>query len=137
LGGDAATNIFFTTHQGIYDKTPVSEAFNAAYEAEYGKPPEAVFAALGYDGIKLMAAAITRAGTVDGAAVRVLVLRIADRRHLGHAHQEQQALRDHLQEVPRGAPADAQHTAVAGGVPCLRLRPGRHVLRGAVLPFLR
>jgi branched-chain amino acid transport system substrate-binding protein len=70
LGGDAATNVFFTTHQGIYDKTPVSEAFNAAYEGEYGKPPEAVFAALGYDGIKLMADAITRAGTIDGAAVR-------------------------------------------------------------------
>ena len=70
LGGDAATNVYFTTHQGIYDKTPVSEAFNAAYQAEYGKPPEAVFAALGYDGIKLMSDAITRAGTVDGAAVR-------------------------------------------------------------------
>ena len=70
LGGDAATNVFFTTHQGIYDKTPISEAFNAAYEAEYGNPPEAVFAALGYDGIKLMADAITRAGTIDGAAVR-------------------------------------------------------------------
>ena len=33
LGGDAATNVYFTTHQGIYDKTPVSEAFNAAYQA--------------------------------------------------------------------------------------------------------
>jgi branched-chain amino acid transport system substrate-binding protein len=70
LGGDAATNVYFTTHQGIYDKTPASEAFNAAYQAEYGKPPEAVFAALGYDGIKLMSDAITRAGSVDGAAVR-------------------------------------------------------------------
>jgi branched-chain amino acid transport system substrate-binding protein len=70
LGGDAATNIFFTTHQGIYDQTPISEAFNAAYEAEYGNPPEAVFAALGYDGIKLMADAIERAGSIDGAAVR-------------------------------------------------------------------
>ena len=70
LGGDAATNIFFTTHQGIYDQTPIAEEFNAAYEAEYGNPPEAVFAALGYDGINLMADAIERAGTIDGAAVR-------------------------------------------------------------------
>lgn len=70
LAGDAATNVFFTTHQGIYDQTPESEAFNAAYEAEYGNPPEAVFAALGYDGIKLMADAIARAGSTDGAAVR-------------------------------------------------------------------
>ncbi len=65
-----SSDVFFTTHQGIYDQTPVSEAFNAAYEEEYGNPPEAVFAALGYDGIKLMADAMTRAGTTDGAAVR-------------------------------------------------------------------
>jgi branched-chain amino acid transport system substrate-binding protein len=65
-----ASDVFFTTHQGIYDQTPISEAFNTAYEAEYGNPPEAVFAALGYDGIKLMADAIERAGTIDGAAVR-------------------------------------------------------------------
>jgi branched-chain amino acid transport system substrate-binding protein len=65
-----ANDVYFTTHQGIYDQTPVSEAFNAAYEEEYGNPPEAVFAALGYDGIKLMADAITRAGSTDGAAVR-------------------------------------------------------------------
>lgn len=70
LGGAAATNIFFTTHQGLYDDTPLTAAFNAAYEAEYGNPPEGVFAALGYDGIRLMADAITRAGTTDGAAVR-------------------------------------------------------------------
>jgi branched-chain amino acid transport system substrate-binding protein len=70
LGGAAATNVYFTTHQGIYDKTPASEAFNKAYKAEYGNPPEAVFAALGYDGIKLMADAMTRAGSIDGAAVR-------------------------------------------------------------------
>ena len=69
-GAEAANNVFFTTHQGIYDKTPASEAFNAAYQAEYGNPPEAVFAALGYDGVKLMADAMTRAGTIDGAAVR-------------------------------------------------------------------
>ena len=65
-----ASDVFFTTHQGIYDATPLSEAFTAAYEAEYGNPPEAVFAALGYDGIRLMADAITRAGSTDGAAVR-------------------------------------------------------------------
>jgi branched-chain amino acid transport system substrate-binding protein len=70
LGGDAATNIVFTTHQGIYDQTPIAEEFNAAYEAEYGNPPEAVFAALGYDAIYLMTDAIERAGTTDGAAVR-------------------------------------------------------------------
>jgi branched-chain amino acid transport system substrate-binding protein len=65
-----ASNVFFTTHEGIYGDDPAAAAFSEAYEAEYGNPPEAVFAALGYDGIKLMADAITRAGTLDGAAVR-------------------------------------------------------------------
>jgi len=65
-----ASNVFFTTHEGIYGDSPAAVAFGKAYEAEYGKPPEAVFAALGYDGIKLMADAMTRAGTIDGAAVR-------------------------------------------------------------------
>jgi branched-chain amino acid transport system substrate-binding protein len=65
-----SSDVFFTTHQGLYDDTPLTAAFNEAYEAEYGNPPEGVFAALGYDGIKLMADAIERAGTIDGAAVR-------------------------------------------------------------------
>ena len=69
-GNEAANNVFFTTHQGIYGDDPAAAAFAKAYEAEYGNPPEAVFAALGYDGIKLMADAMTRAGTIDGAAVR-------------------------------------------------------------------
>jgi branched-chain amino acid transport system substrate-binding protein len=66
----SASNVFFTTHEGIYGDDPAASAFSEAYEAEYGNPPEAVFAALGYDGIKLMADAITRAGTIDGVAVR-------------------------------------------------------------------
>jgi branched-chain amino acid transport system substrate-binding protein len=65
-----ASDVFFTTHEGIYGDDPAAAAFSEAYEAEYGNPPEAVFSALGYDGIKLMADAITRAGTIDGAAVR-------------------------------------------------------------------
>jgi branched-chain amino acid transport system substrate-binding protein len=65
-----ANDVYFTTHQGIYGDDPAAAAFAAAYEEEYGTPPEAVFAALGYDGIKLMADAIERAGSVDGAAVR-------------------------------------------------------------------
>ena len=70
LGGDATREVYFTTHQGIYGDDPAAQNFNAAYEAEYGNPPEAVFAALGYDGIKLMADAINRAGSLEGEAIR-------------------------------------------------------------------
>ncbi len=70
LAGDAARNVYFTTHQGIYDDAPEGVAFAEKYAAEYGNPPEAVFAALGFDGINLMADAMNRAGSTDGAAVR-------------------------------------------------------------------
>ncbi len=70
LAGEAAEGTVFTTHEGIYGESELGAAFNAAYEAEYGTPPPAVFSALGYDGIKLMADAINRAGSLEGAAVR-------------------------------------------------------------------
>ena len=44
-----------------YDKAP---------ETEYGEPPANVFAALGYDGIHLIADAINRAGSLEGVAIR-------------------------------------------------------------------
>ena len=70
LAGDAARNVFFATHQGVYGDEPAAEAFRAAFEAEYGNPPPSVFAALGYDGLLLMADAIGRAGDTEAAAIR-------------------------------------------------------------------
>ena len=70
LAGEATREVYFTTHQGIYGDDPIAKNFNAAYEAEYGNPPEVVFAALGYDGIKLMADAINRAGSLEGEEIR-------------------------------------------------------------------
>ena len=63
-------DVYFTTHQGIYDQSEKADAFIAAYEAKYGTPPENVFAALGYDGIYLMAAAMEAAGSAEGPAIR-------------------------------------------------------------------
>jgi branched-chain amino acid transport system substrate-binding protein len=70
LAGDAAHDVYFTTHQGIYGDDPAAQAFKTAYQAKTGSAPESVFAALGYDGVRLMADAITRAGSTDGVAVR-------------------------------------------------------------------
>jgi len=42
----------------------------AAYEKEYGRPPENAFAALGFDAVGLIADAIQRAGATDGKALR-------------------------------------------------------------------
>jgi branched-chain amino acid transport system substrate-binding protein len=70
LAGDNAREVYFTTHQGIYGDAPESVAFIEAYETEYGTKPEAVFAALGFDGINLMVDAIRRAGETGGEAIR-------------------------------------------------------------------
>jgi len=70
LAGDTAHDVYFTTHQGIYGDDPTAKNFSAAYQTEYGKAPDSVFAALGYDGIKLMADAINRAGSLEGPKVR-------------------------------------------------------------------
>ncbi|MFM9106188.1 MAG: ABC transporter substrate-binding protein [Chloroflexota bacterium] len=64
------SDVYFTTHQGIYGEDPAAKAFIEAYTAEFGAAPENVFAALGYDGVNLMAAAIEAAGSTDGPAVR-------------------------------------------------------------------
>jgi branched-chain amino acid transport system substrate-binding protein len=70
LAGENAREVYFTTHQGIYGDAPESKDFIAKFEEEYGKVPDAVFAALGFDGINLMADAITRAGETGGEKVR-------------------------------------------------------------------
>lgn len=70
LGGPAANGVFFTTHQGIYGDDPAGQQFTAAFQEKTGQAPNSVFAALGYDGVRLMADAINRAGALDGDKVR-------------------------------------------------------------------
>jgi branched-chain amino acid transport system substrate-binding protein len=70
LAGPAADGVVFATHQGVYGESPTADAFRAAFEGEYGTPPPSVFAALGYDGVLLMADAITRAGGTEPEAIR-------------------------------------------------------------------
>jgi branched-chain amino acid transport system substrate-binding protein len=71
LAGDQAVDVYFTTHEGIYgDQSPESKTFTDAFNTEYGKMPDSIFAALGYDGINLLCDAIKRAGDTDGEMVR-------------------------------------------------------------------
>jgi branched-chain amino acid transport system substrate-binding protein len=67
IAGKGANNVYYTTHS-LMDKTagtPEVQKFMAAYEAEYKTPPENAFAGLGYDTVKLLADAITRAKSTD------------------------------------------------------------------------
>jgi branched-chain amino acid transport system substrate-binding protein len=68
-GGPAVEGLVFTTHGFPADGTPTA-TFWANYEAEYGSPPDSVFAATGYDLIKVVEAGVTAAGTTDPAKVR-------------------------------------------------------------------
>lgn len=67
-GGPALENTYFTNHYSPDATNAESKAFVAAYQKEYNEKPDAP-AVLGYDGAKLMADAITRAGSTDGAKV--------------------------------------------------------------------
>jgi len=69
-GDKLANDVYFSTHTYREDNRPEVQAFVAAYEKEYGRPPENAFAALGFDAVGLIADAIQRAGTTDGKALR-------------------------------------------------------------------
>ena len=55
---------FFSNHFSVEDKSPLVQSFVEKYKAKYNTVPDA-FAALGYDAAKLLADAITRAGSTD------------------------------------------------------------------------
>ncbi len=67
-GAGPLNNTFFTNHYSPEADNAESKAFVAAYEKEYKSKPDAP-AVLGYDGIKLLADSITRAGGADSAKV--------------------------------------------------------------------
>jgi branched-chain amino acid transport system substrate-binding protein len=70
IGQDAVEGNYFSTHYAPSVDTPQSKKFVAAYEKRFGgKVPDAM-AALGFDSVMILADAIKRAGTTDGAKVR-------------------------------------------------------------------
>ena len=69
-GDKLANDVYFSTHTYREDDRPEVVAFIAAYEKEYGRPPENAFAPLGYDAVGLIADAINRAGSTEGKALR-------------------------------------------------------------------
>ena len=69
--------VYYTTHAGV-GMTAASRAvqrFDTSYQSTYGLPPQNAFAALGYDAIDLVAAAIKRADSVKPSKVRDALLK--------------------------------------------------------------
>ena len=68
-GREALRNTFISNHYSGDNPAPVVQNFVAAYRAKFGREPDSL-AALGYDSVKVLAEAITRAGGTGGAAIR-------------------------------------------------------------------
>ena len=69
IGGKALEGCYFSTHFSPQDTSPAVQNFVKEYKAKYNETPDAM-AALGYDSAMILADAIKRAGTTDGAKVR-------------------------------------------------------------------
>jgi branched-chain amino acid transport system substrate-binding protein len=69
VAGNALDGSFFSNHYSQDDPSPVIQNFVKTYQAKYGEKPDAM-AALGYDSAKILADAITRAGTTDEPKLR-------------------------------------------------------------------
>jgi len=70
VAGENADDVYFSTHVSLDSDAEEVTSFVEAYEAEYGNPPENAFAALGYDTMNLIAAAIEKAGEASPEAIR-------------------------------------------------------------------
>lgn len=71
VGGKGANNVFFSTHAYMAeDGTAPVKKFFAGYKKAYGTVPENAFAALGYDGLGVIADAIKRAGSAEPGKIR-------------------------------------------------------------------
>lgn len=70
--GGNSENVYFTTHalMDVSNGTDAVKKFMEAYRKEYGAYPDTSFAALGYDTVKLLANAISRAGSTKPKAIK-------------------------------------------------------------------
>ena len=69
IGGDALNGCYISNHYSVDDPAPQIQKFVGDYKARYKQTPDAL-AALGYDAAKILADAMSRAGSTDGAKVR-------------------------------------------------------------------
>ncbi|MDD5467544.1 MAG: ABC transporter substrate-binding protein [Anaerolineales bacterium] len=70
VGPDYGNEVYFDTHGFLSaDSGPRVGEFMASYKAKFGKDPEAVWIMPGYDVVYVLANAMEKAGTTDGAAV--------------------------------------------------------------------
>src|SRR5689334_20667611 len=69
LGGAALNGDYISNHYSVDDPKPAVQKFVADYKERFKLSPDAL-AALGYDSMRVLADAITRAGTTDSVKLR-------------------------------------------------------------------
>jgi branched-chain amino acid transport system substrate-binding protein len=69
IGGDALEGAYYSTHFAVENTGPLSRSFVEAYERLHGGPPNGL-SALTYDAVRLVADAVSRAGTTERSALR-------------------------------------------------------------------
>jgi branched-chain amino acid transport system substrate-binding protein len=69
IGGDALEGAYYATHFAVGNTGTLSRAFVGAFERRYGAEPNGL-SALTYDAVRLVADAVSRAGTTERAALR-------------------------------------------------------------------
>jgi len=68
-GREALANTFISDHYHGDNPDPVVQNFVKSFRTKFGRQPDSI-AALGYDSIKVLVDALTRAGSTEGAMVR-------------------------------------------------------------------
>lgn len=70
IGGPAVNGVFFSAHYSSESRAPEVQGFVKKYQAKYaGEIPDSL-APLAYDAVRILAAAIARAGNTSGPALR-------------------------------------------------------------------
>jgi len=69
IGGEAMEGAYLSNHYSVDDPAPAVRKFVDAYKARYGAEPDSI-AATSYDAMRLIADAITRAGSTEGPRIR-------------------------------------------------------------------
>jgi branched-chain amino acid transport system substrate-binding protein len=70
IGGQAVEGAYYSTHYSPDNQAPVVQDFVRKFRARFGGETPDAMAALGYDSAMVLAAAVRRAGTTEGAKVR-------------------------------------------------------------------
>jgi branched-chain amino acid transport system substrate-binding protein len=70
IGGEALNGCYYSTHFSAENTDPVVAQFVARYRTRWNGEIPGAFSALGYDAVYVLADALKRAGTTDGARLR-------------------------------------------------------------------